>query len=82
LEILARGARKDFHFTSFGTVPMIPQILGIAKMDPAKAKESANTKLRSQLFFCQLNFTKISSYRLSSALDRFKKIPKPTMKHL
>jgi hypothetical protein len=41
---------------------MIPKILGTAKIVPAKAKESANTKPRSQLSFCQLNFTKISSF--------------------
>ncbi len=64
---LARGMRKDFHFSIFGTVPMIPKILGTAKIVPAKAKESANTKPRSQLSFCQLNFTKISSFMTSHA---------------
>jgi hypothetical protein len=50
----------------FGTVPMIPKILGTAKTD--KAKESVNTKPRLQLSFCQLNFTKISSFIRSVVL--------------
>jgi hypothetical protein len=47
---------------------MIPKILRTAKTDPAKAKESANTKPRSQISFCQLNFTKISSFIGSAVL--------------
>jgi hypothetical protein len=78
LEILAREVGKDFHFLIFGTVPMIPEILGTAKMDPAKAKESANTKPRSQLSFGQLNFTKISSFIGSAASrEHFKQSQNP-----
>jgi hypothetical protein len=52
----------------FGTVPMIPKILGTVKTDPAKAKESLNTKPHSQHSFCQLNFTKILGFIGSVAL--------------
>jgi hypothetical protein len=69
LEILTRGARKDFNFLIFGTVPMIPKILRTTKMDPAKAKESASTNLHSQFSFCQLYFTKISSFISLAALE-------------
>jgi hypothetical protein len=67
LEILARGVRKDFHIMIFGTVTTLPKILRITKMDPAKAKESASTKPRSQFSFCWLNLTKILSFISSAA---------------
>jgi hypothetical protein len=67
LEIFAGGARKDFQILIIGTVTRIPKILRTAETDPAKAKESASTKRRSQFSFCQLNFTKILSFISSAA---------------
>jgi hypothetical protein len=63
-----KGCKKDFHFLILGTVLTITKILGTAKMNPAKAKESASTKPCSQFSFCQLNFTKLSSFIGSAAL--------------
>jgi hypothetical protein len=70
LEILARGTRK-VHFLIFGTVPTIPKSLRTAKMDPAKAEESAGTKLRLQVSFSAQLHQNIKFHWLSGTLDSF-----------
>jgi hypothetical protein len=63
-----KGHEKGLQDLIFGTGTTIPKILRTAITDPEKAKESASTKPCSQFSFCQLNFTKISSFISSVVL--------------